>query len=119
MAEGRLAGLIADLGSPRFADREAAESALEELGDQAAPALRRALEGRPGLEARRRIERLLDGLKDGSSPTALRRSRAVQAMELAATAEAREVLRAWAAGAPEARLTREARAGLRRLSLPR
>jgi hypothetical protein len=40
---------------------------------------------------------------------------AVQALELAGTAEARMALQAWAGGAPGARLTEDAKAALGRL----
>jgi RNA polymerase sigma factor (sigma-70 family) len=115
VGEERLARLITDLGSDQFPVREAATTQLEALGEQAAPALRRAMEAGPDPEVRRRLQRLLDTLKAGPSPTELRQSRAVQALELNATTEAREVLRVWAGGASEARLTKEAAAALQRL----
>jgi hypothetical protein len=46
----------------------------------------------------------------------LRAVRAVEALERSASTEARGLLRALAAGVPQARLTREARAALDRLS---
>jgi hypothetical protein len=115
VAEDRLAKWIADLGSDTFAVREKASSELAELGEQAAPALRKALAGRPDLEVEKRLRRLLDALKKGPSPAELRRLRAVQVLELAGTEQARAVLRSWAGGAPEARLTIESKAALRRL----
>jgi hypothetical protein len=48
-------------------------------------------------------------------PEVLRAVRAVEALELAGTGEARRVLEALAKGAGHDRLTREARAALRRL----
>jgi RNA polymerase sigma factor (sigma-70 family) len=108
----RVAGLLAGLGAGRYADRERAAGELARLGPAAEPALRRALAARPALETRRRIEGLLKGL---DSPEQLRRLRAVEALERAGTPEARRLLGALAGGAPEARLTKEARASLDRL----
>ena len=50
--------LIADLDSNQFAVREAASKKLADLGGPARPLLRRALEGAPALETRRRLEQL-------------------------------------------------------------
>jgi hypothetical protein len=117
--EKRLARLIHELGSDEFATREAATTELEKLGEQAGPALRRAYEAKPDLEVHRRLQRLLDRLKRQPSREELRRSRAVQALELAGTVEACQTLRVWAGGAPQARLTREASEALKRLGRPR
>jgi WD40 repeat protein len=113
----QIARLVRDLGDRRFKVRDRAARELEALEERARPALRAALAGRPGLETRRRLERLLEQL-DGPLPAGelLRGLRAVEALEQAGTAEAREVLRLLAGGAPEARLTRDARAALRRLA---
>jgi WD40 repeat protein len=109
--------LVRDLDSERFAVREKATRELRRLGELAEPALRRALAARPSLEVRRRIERLLGELAPGgASPGRLRELRCVEALEHAGGTEAREVLEALAGGAADARLTREARAALRRLS---
>jgi RNA polymerase sigma factor (sigma-70 family) len=113
--EARLAKWIAELGSDSFAVREAASAALEGLGDRVAPALRRALEAKPDLEVRHRLRKLLDAGKKGPPAEELRGVRAVQALELLASVEARRVLRAWAGGAADARLTREAKEALQRL----
>lgn len=49
---------IADLDNDQFAVREKATRELEKLGETAQPALRKALEGHPKPEARKRLERL-------------------------------------------------------------
>jgi WD40 repeat protein/uncharacterized protein (DUF1778 family) len=109
---------IADLDNPAFAEREKASRALERLTELAQPALRKALTADPSPEAQRRIKALLAKL-DGpvSSNETLRSLRAVAVLEHLATPEARRLLEKLAAGAPEARLTREAKATLERLSL--
>jgi hypothetical protein len=108
--------LIADLDDDSFEARTAAGHELEELGRAAAPALRRALEGHPSAEARRRIEALLHRLDEPiPSGERLRGLRAVEALERIQTAEARQVLEALSGGAPDAEVTLEAKAALRRL----
>jgi hypothetical protein len=120
-ASKSISDLIADLDSEKFRVRDDATEDLAELGERAVPALSEALKKQPGLEVERRIQRLLDTFRKGPTPEELRQMRAVQALELAATPEARAVLREWAGGAPGAGLTEDARAVLTRLEkrLPR
>jgi hypothetical protein len=113
----RLSRLVADLDSERFAVRRQAQSELEELGELAESALRKALVGDPSLEVRHRVERLLDNLTGQVPPAGrLRELRGVELLELIGSSEARQLLQTLAEGAPEARLTQEARSTLRRLS---
>jgi hypothetical protein len=108
--------LIADLDSEVFAMRDRASRKLERLGDRAEPALRQAQKDRLSPELHERIEKRLARLETaGLSPDTLRVVRAVETLEHAGTAEARQLLAKLATGAPEARLTREAKAALRRL----
>jgi RNA polymerase sigma factor (sigma-70 family) len=112
----RLDALIADLDSDDFAVRQKATAELEKLGESAAPALHEHLAGSPPLETRRRLQGILDKWeRPGSSPEALRLTRAVEVLERAGTPEAREVLEAVAKGAPGTRRTQEAKAALGRL----
>lgn len=109
--------LVADLGSTDFKTRVKASAELEKLEDLAEPALQKALADKAPLEVRRRIEDLLaKGPRTIKSPEALRGIRSVEILEHIASREARAVLQKLAAGAPEARLTQEARAALKRLS---
>ncbi|HEY7429033.1 MAG TPA: sigma-70 family RNA polymerase sigma factor [Gemmataceae bacterium] len=117
--EKRVARLLADLDNEDFAVRQKATAALRELSDQPLAAYRKALEGKPSLETRRRLEDLLE--KAGSawwdvSGERLRSLRAVEALELAGTKEAREILTVLAGGAPAARLSEQAKAALHRLA---
>ena len=110
-----LARLVADLDSNEFSVREKATQELQALGELAAPSLRRALEKQPSLELRRRVKELLDGLNQLPAEQ-VRGIRAVEVLEHTGSSEARQVLRSLAQGAPEARLTREAKASLQRLA---
>ena len=81
------------------------------MGEAAEPALRNTRrEGRLSLEMDRRVSVLMEKL----ASEWLRTERAVEALELAETPEAIQVLEALGKGNPEARLTLEARAALGR-----
>jgi dipeptidyl aminopeptidase/acylaminoacyl peptidase len=105
--------LIADLDSDNFDVRQHAMKELSKLGDVIIPDLRRVLDGKPTLEMRRRLQQLLDWPRDWT-PEQVREHRAIQVLEHIGTQEARQLLEALAGGAPEARLTEEAKAALRR-----
>jgi WD40 repeat protein len=111
----RASELVAALNNDAFAVRRQAALELEKLGNAAVPALREALAGNPTLETRRRIEQILAGLDGKEAPFHLRKSRALEALELIATPAARNLLQALAEGEPSAPLTQEARAAQRRL----
>jgi WD40 repeat protein len=111
-----LAQWLTDLDDEDYAVRRKAAESIAQLGDLAEPALRQALRGRPTLEVRRRVESLLDRIVAGTlPPEQLRELRAVEVLELIGTPEAKKVLARLAAGASEARLTREAKSSLQRL----
>ncbi len=115
----RIARLIADLDSERFPVREAATRELEQLGELAETALRKAVEGPPPLELRRRVDQLLDRLQGPvTEPDRLRALRAVGVLEQIGNAEARRVLERLVRGAPEAALTQAATEALRRWDRP-
>lgn len=109
--------LIADLDSEEFTVRQKARAELRRLGERAEAELRKALNGKPTLEARKRIEELLESISASyRSPQKLREFRALEVLEHIGTSEAQAVLRTLADGAAEASLTCEAKASLRRLS---
>jgi RNA polymerase sigma factor (sigma-70 family) len=109
--------LLADLESDEFRVREKAATALRERGERAEPALRAALKGELSLEARKRVEALLDGIKAGAAkPQSLRLLRAVEVLEQIGTPAAQQVLTSLAQGIATAHLTQEARASLARLA---
>jgi WD40 repeat protein len=106
--------LLNDLDSDRFPMREAARRRLRELGEVVEPALRNDLKGKPSLERRQQVEALLAALNEVPGPEKLRQLRSVAVLEHIGSPEARQVLKALASGAPEARLTQEAKASLDR-----
>src|SRR5262245_20264878 len=107
----RTAQLVADLDHNAFAVRERAFRELERLGPAVEPALRKALERRPGPEVRRRVEELLLRLASGR----LADSRAIEVLEHIGNTEARELLRLLAEGASHLSRTQEAKGALARL----
>jgi WD40 repeat protein len=118
VAEETITRLVADLDSPRFATRDAAERRLARLGELAENALRAVVREGIDLERRRRAERLLGRLDNlESTPERLRMLRAVEALEIIGTPGARRVLMHLAGGAARARLSVEAKAALDRLRL--
>jgi hypothetical protein len=62
------------------------------------------------------VQKLLAALDGELGPEALRQTRAVQALELARTVEAKALLKEWADGAPGAVLTEDAKRALERWS---
>ncbi len=114
----RPAKLVTDLDSNEFAIREAAEKELEKLGELAAPVCRKAMENQPSTEVRRRLKKLLEKqalAETNLPPDILRGIRAVETLEAIGTKDAREKLAGLVQGAPEARLTQEAKSALTRL----
>jgi WD40 repeat protein len=112
----RLRQWIQDLDDDDFTVREAATKALSGVGEPALPALRQAVRG-ASPEVRLRAAKLLDALERAPpSPETLRALRAVEALERIGTERARRLLLRLAGGAPEARLTLDAEAALRRLA---
>jgi WD40 repeat protein len=115
--EARFGRMVADLDSKEFAVRESASQELAKIGAQAAPLLRKALEGKPSPEMRRRVTALLAQLEDRTlQPEELQRGRALHLLEQIGNPAAQELLKKLAAGAPEADLTQDAQAALQRLA---
>jgi len=107
--------LLKELDSDDFKVRQRATEELTKLGDAIIPDLRRALDGKPSLEVRKRLEKLLDEARLWT-PERLRDHRAIQALEHIDTRQAKEVLEALTAGVPDTLRTEEAKAALRRLA---
>ena len=110
----RIEPLINDLNSDIFTVRMKASRELESMGEITESALRQALTRKGSLEYRRRIENLLQKLNQPPSGTQLRFIRALTVLERISSDESRKLVQALAGGAPEGRLTQEARAVLLR-----
>jgi RNA polymerase sigma factor (sigma-70 family) len=108
-----VARLLADLDSDQFAVRDKAMQELEKLGDRAATELRKALDRKPTLEVKRRIEQLLEKQQGAEH---IRVVRALETLEEIGTSEARELCTRLADGVPDAAMTREAQATLKRMT---
>ncbi|AWM40905.1 ECF RNA polymerase sigma factor SigM [Gemmata obscuriglobus] len=109
-----LAQLVRDLNSEEFAAREKASQELGRLGESVEAAVKSARKG-ASPEAARRCDELLTKLAVLSGDR-LRGVRAVEVLERIGTPEAVTVLESLARGAPQARLTRDARAARDRLA---
>jgi hypothetical protein len=108
---------LAALDSSRFAAREQATRELERQEGRVEAALRKYLANPPSAEARRRAEDVLARLRGPiTDPELLRALRAVEALEYIGTRDAKQLLQEVARGAPESRLTEEAKASLERLA---
>jgi hypothetical protein len=106
---------IAALDSDDYNARQQALRSLRQSGEIAEHALRQAREGKLSLEARKRIDQLLEDLgQRRPSAERLRSLRAIQLLEEIGSPEAREVLETLAKGWSEDRQTREAKAALAR-----
>ena len=112
-----VARLIADLDHNDFEQREKASKALAAIGKPASAALTKALQGEPSAEKKRRIKELLDALRaKAPTPEMVRPTRALEVLERIGTAEAKQLLDELAKGDPDAKLTEDARATLKRLT---
>jgi WD40 repeat protein len=119
--EKRANQLIADLDSDDFRTREKATKELETMEEGVLGLYRKALEGQPSLETRRRLQALMEKQARpwrNPSPERVRTMRALEVLERVGTPEACRVLETLARGAPAARFTEEARKALERLKQP-
>jgi WD40 repeat protein len=111
-----LRALIADLDDGRYPVRQQAVAKLRQQGAPVGPLLEAQLAGKPTLEQRQRVERLLAELPDLQlPPETLRQQRALLALEWLGTPEAVELLEQLSSGTLDAWLTREAAAVLKRV----
>jgi HEAT repeat protein len=106
---------IAQLDDESFQVRERATRELAMAGEDAADALRHALDNGPSAETKRRVEDLLSRLKTSSDSRRLRFLRAIEALERIGTPPAKELLRELAGKPMSIELREEVQASLRRL----
>jgi RNA polymerase sigma factor (sigma-70 family) len=114
-SDADLDGIVRQLDSDKFAEREKAMVELERFGPNAVAGVKARLARNPSVEVRARLRRFLvrhDG--PDPSPEQLRCVRAVAALEAMGTAEARGLLADLVKGPAGDRLTSEARAASRR-----
>jgi hypothetical protein len=113
----QVARWVKELDHPRFAVRDRATRELAAIRGWAAPALTEALQAEPSPEARRRINGLLERLRDGLSAGQMRPLHAIEVLERIGTPEARQLLESFGNQTAEDDLKREAEFALRRLRL--
>jgi WD40 repeat protein len=107
---------LKDMGDPSLPKRDEAKRQLLQLGLLVVPPLREALKEPHPLETRRRLEELLRTIEAITPPPErLREQRALQIMEMLATAPARRLLATLAKGGAGSPRTRAAQAALARL----
>jgi len=107
---------VKELDDPRFRVRDSATRSLAALGGRASPALTAALRAGPTPEAKRRIESLLQTLRDGIAMSQLRPLRAIEVLERIGTPEARQLLEKFANQTAEDELKREVEFALKRMA---
>jgi WD40 repeat protein len=107
---------VRDLDADPFDVRDKASRALVEAGLAACPVLEEALAAKPPPEMKRRLTDLLAALRrPDPPPERVQPTRALELLERLRTPEARRLLEDLAGGNPNAPLTADARATLRRL----
>jgi WD40 repeat protein len=110
---GRVAGLINQLGSNTFRERDQAARDLEGLGELVREPLRKAMAAKPPEETRRRLESLL-GKMSQHSRSQLRTLRGVEILEGIGTPEALRVVERLTRGNADGLMTIESRAVIAR-----
>jgi WD40 repeat protein len=111
----QVARWIVELDDDSFKVRERAERALADAGADIVAELRKALANNPTVEAKKRLDGLINRLNGGGGPERLRSLRAIEVLERIGTAQAKELLRELSRKSLPADLDDEIRASLRRL----
>ncbi|MBY0524025.1 MAG: WD40 repeat domain-containing protein [Gemmataceae bacterium] len=114
----RAARWLADLDSERFADRQNATEEFLHVGPYAEPYLRKALEGKPSLEVRRRIEQILGKIAQPRPGADWPRvARGLALLEHYNAVPSRQLLEQLSKGRSKAPITQEAEAAVDRLDV--
>jgi WD40 repeat protein len=112
----QVAAWITELNAEPFKVRDKATQALEQWPELAEAPLRKALEGKPTLEARRRVESLLDKFaSERPVGEVLRSLRAIACLQTIGTEETRPILSRLVDGGSNLRIRQAAKAALERL----
>jgi WD40 repeat protein len=112
----RIQTILGDLSHDVVARRDKATGELEKIGALCEPLLTAALQKPPSMDARRRLEKLLEKARGANpSPDTLYVLRLLEALELANTSEARLVMEGLTKENPPTRITNEAKACLARM----
>ncbi len=111
----RVADRISELSSPDFKTREAATAELKRNPDTVRHLLTEARRTSTSAEAQQRLDDVLDSAPPLPSLDRVRELRALAVAERIGTKEAKAFLKSLAGGAPDAELTREAKAAAARL----
>jgi dipeptidyl aminopeptidase/acylaminoacyl peptidase len=106
--------LLADLKSPRFAIRDKASADLSRVADQNEPRLKKALEAETDANVRDQLGKLI-AAAETESLDSRRGRRAVEALEVIGTADAKRLAEVLAKGDPAGRLTKEAKGTVGRM----
>jgi WD40 repeat protein len=112
----RLRRLLADLDDSDFQRRQSATDELANLGRTAERAMKKALENNPSLEAKNRIEALLEKMDDVAETDRLRFLGVVEVLERIGTPKAVRLLETIAKEAAEAEVVLESKKSLVRLA---
>jgi WD40 repeat protein len=111
-----VAGLIAQLDDPIFAQRQKASAELAKFGELIHTTLKAAEKKPASEEQAQRLRKLLESIESTEARgETLRAIRAVEVVERIATPAAKGLMRSWAGGAADATLTNEAKRALERL----
>jgi hypothetical protein len=112
----QITGWIADLNADQFKAREKATQALEQWPELAEPHLRPALEGKPTLEVRRRVEGLLEKFAaDRPAGEVLRTLRAIAVLCAIGGEDATTILSRLIDGGSNLRVRQAAKVALERV----
>jgi WD40 domain-containing protein len=112
----RIKACIADLDAKEYSVRDRAQRELQNHFDQSEEPLRKALAGAVSVEARSRINRILDAnFAAIPQPDQLRDLRAIEVLEQIGTPEARDLLRRLAKSEVPTAISRDAAESLKRL----
>jgi WD40 repeat protein len=110
--------LVGELASDEFPTRESAEKELAKFGPAAFTLAKKARADSDSPEVRMRLDRVMKAWTEAVlGPEVWRQKRAVVAMELAGTDDARKLLARWAADAPGTTLSDDAARAVKRLEM--